>query len=140
MCPELPHELVRVIFDLAAKDDVATAKVLREIDHEAALRFARQVWFLGATTHYDNYRYRLPVYPLRPRRVARRLFFIHSDLDLLLRAAKIEAQAIEATPLDKKLLKPVPHSKKLFKALQKCVSLTTRLARQHNVTYVNSLF
>ena len=73
MWEELPHDLALIIFDLAVASDsrdAPMAKVLRQLNRECAMRYARPVWLVGARMHYLRYLRQLP---MRPQREAVRL-------------------------------------------------------------------
>jgi hypothetical protein len=113
MLPDLPYEIALLIFDLSlSNDDVGTAKALREVNRECALRFARPVWFVGARNHYLNYLLRLPCY--QRRLTMRWLFDGHRFVDsrqTIRQAATAAAEATSAAMQD---------DHKLFPALSKC--------------------
>ena len=105
---DLPHDVELLIFDLAVvNDDVPTAKALRLVNRECALRFARPVWFVGARNHYFNYLRRLGA---RDRRHTIRWLFSDGEGTVRL-AARVAAEATSAAMLD---------DADLFRQLAKC--------------------
>lgn len=113
MPPDLLYEIALLIFDLSlSNDDVSTAKALRAVNRECALRFARPVWFVGARNHYLNYLLRLPCY--QRRLTMRWLFGGHRFADnrhTIRQAATAAAEATSAAMQD---------DRNLFPALSKC--------------------
>ena len=66
MLPELPQELfLKVLHSVNVADDATTAKALRLVNRECALRFARAVWIVGARAHYLGYLLRLSAFQRR---------------------------------------------------------------------------
>ena len=100
MATHLPYEVVLLILDLAAANQVPVAKLLRQVSKECAQRYARQVWFLGARTHYHNYLRQLPVHP---RRAAVRLLIPNGWGGVLLAAHVAASAASDAIPNDRDL-------------------------------------
>ena len=119
MRPELPHELLLLVFDLAvAAGDVATAKALRRVTRECALRYARSVWIVGARTWYLDYIWSLC---LSQRRITVNLLLPDMSVarlgDLGVRtAAVVAAQATSEA---------MPDDALLFRALSKCTKYRT---------------
>jgi len=113
MLSDIPYEVALLIFDLSlSNNDVGTAKALRGVNRECALRFARPVWLMGARNHYLNYLLRLPCYQ---RRLTMRLLlggrrFVDNRLAIR-QAATAAAEATSAAMQD---------DRKLFPALSKC--------------------
>ena len=107
MATHIPSEVVLLILDQAAANQVTVAKLLRQVNRECAQRYARQVWFLGARTHYHNYLRRLPVHP---RRAAVRLLIPNGWGSVLL-AAEVAASATSDA---------MPYDHDLFLLLSKC--------------------
>ena len=113
MVPELPHELILIIFELSLVDgDLSVGKALRLLNREFALRFSRPVWFVGAQTHYFNYLLRLSTYE---RRVTINLLCDatggYSVRRSIRRAATNAARATSAA---------IEEDSRLFKQLSKC--------------------
>lgn len=107
MATDIPYEIVLLILDQAAVNQVTVAKLLRRVNRECARRYARQVWLLGARTHYHNYLRQLPVHP---RRAAVRLLIPNGWGSVLL-AAQVAANAAGDT---------VSNDSDLFFLLSKC--------------------
>ena len=110
--PELPHDVVLLIFDLAAAEDSNTAKALRGVTRECALRHARSVWIVGARAWYLDY-----MRALQPtqRRLTMRLLVPNAS-ELQLRHAIRAAAAVAAQATSEAM----PEDALLFRALSNC--------------------
>jgi hypothetical protein len=106
---DVPHDVALLIFDLAlVNDDVQTAKALRLVSRECAIRFAKPVWIVGAQNHYFNY---LRSLGERDRRNTLRWLFTDGQGSARL-AARVAAEATSAAAGD--------DPRELFRQLSKC--------------------
>ena len=103
MPTDLPCDVALLIFDFAAEgDDLATAKALRLVNRECALRFAHPVWFVGARNHYFTYLLRLTAYE---RCATARWLFTDGQGSVKL-VARVVAEATRAAMRDDRVLFP----------------------------------
>ena len=114
MWDALPYELALIVFDFAAADDLRdarTAKALRRLNRECAMRYARTVWLIGARLHYLHYLRQLPS---QRKREAVCLLIPRGWGGVrggVIYAAQVAANAASAA---------MPHDEKLFALLSKC--------------------
>ena len=108
---DVPYDVALLIFDWTIVDDhLSTAKALRLVNRECALRFARPVWFVGARNHYFNYLRRLSE---RDRRNTIRWLFTDGQGSVRL-AARVAAEATSAAIGD--------DPRELFRQLSHCTT------------------